>query len=205
MIRYFFHFLLFACAFTFFVPFAAEAAEKSRDRDIVITLPAETVLHSLQKMLPLEINTDNPDLQGQITLQSLKKLAINDNTLSIQGVVGGKNLSMVTTIANQKIRLKLGEVHLPVSCDLRTRFDKGKQQLFVTPFFPAPEQSTNGSNAIRPLLKALEGQEYPLQLDTLKLSNFKLGEKPFPLTMVPVDITGRDNALMINLQPQPTP
>lgn len=204
MIRSIFHLLLFVCAITLCVPLIAVAAEKSRDRDIIITLPAETVLHSLQKMLPLKINTDNPDLQGQITLQSLKKLAINDNTLSVQGIVRGKNLSMVTTIANQKIRLKLGEVHLPVSCDLLTRFDKGKQQLFVTPFFHTPEQSDTGSNAIRPLLKALEGQEYPLQLDTLKLSNFKLGEKPFPLTMVPVEITGRDNALMINLQPQPT-
>ena len=205
MIRSLFNLLLFVCAVTFFVPLVAGAAERSRDRDIVITLPAETVLHSLQKMLPLKINTNNPDLQGQITLQSLKKLAINDNTLSVQGVVGGKNLSMVTTIANQKIRLKLGEVHLPVSCDLRTRFDKGKQQLFVTPFFPVPAQSASGSNAITPLLKALEGKEYPLQLDTLKLSNFKLGEKQFPLTMAPVDIAGRDNTLIIKLQPQPTP
>ena len=205
MIRYFFNLLLFVCVVTLSVPLVAGAAERSRDRDIVITLPAETLLHSLQKMLPLEIHTENPDLQGQITLQSLKKIAINDNTLSVQGVVGGKNLSMVTTIANQKIRLKLGEVHLPISCDLRTRFDKGKKQLFVTPFFPVTGQSTPGSNAITPLLKALEGKEYPLQLDTLKLSNIKLGEKQFPLTMVPVDISGRDNALIINLQPQPTP
>ncbi len=107
MIRYFFNLLLFVCVVTLSVPLVAGAAERSRDRDIVITLPAETLLHSLQKMLPLEIHTENPDLQGQITLQSLKKIAINDNTLSVQGVVGGKNLSMVTTIANQKIRLKL--------------------------------------------------------------------------------------------------
>lgn len=204
MIRFFFNLLLFISALTFIVPPVAGAAESRRDRDIVIALPAETVLHSLQKMLPLEIHTNNPDLQGQITLQSLKKLKINDNTLSVQGVVGGKNLSMVTTIANQKIRLKLGEVHLPVTCDLRTRFDKGKQQLFVTPFFPVTDQSTPGANAITPLLKALEGKEYPLQLDPLKLSNIKLGKKQFPLTMVPVDISGNDNTLMINLQPQPT-
>lgn len=175
--------------------------ETAAGRDITITLPAETVLRSLQEMLPLELSPENANLTGQITLQSLERLSIDHNTLSVQGVVGGKDLSMVTTIADQSIRLKLGKVHLPVTCDLHTRFDPQKKLLMVSPTFPVKESSAPGASAIRPLLKALEGKTYPVALDMLKLQNIRIGKHRFPLTMEPVNIAGRDNTLIISLQP----
>ena len=59
-------------------------------RDIVLTMPAETVLASLQKVLPLTIPSQSSQLQGQIVLESLDKLFIHDNILSVQGVLTGK-------------------------------------------------------------------------------------------------------------------
>ena len=43
-------------------------------RDIVLTMPAETVLASLKKVLPLTIPSQSSQLQGQIVLESLDTL-----------------------------------------------------------------------------------------------------------------------------------
>ncbi|WP_028583592.1 hypothetical protein [Desulfogranum mediterraneum] len=173
------------------------------DRDITIALPAETVLHSLQAMLPLEITTPQSALDGQIMLTDLSKLDIRDNTLSVEGVLHGSNLSLVTTIANQQIRLKLGEVKLPVSCDLLTRFDPARKKLFITPTFPRKQSSVKPAGAaLRPLLAALGGKEYPLSLKSLQLLNITIGDRQLPLPMIPVKISGRENTLILQLRPQ---
>ena len=59
-------------------------------RDIVITLPAETVLASLKKILPLDMPSQNPQLQGDIVLESLDRLVIHDNIISVHGVQIGR-------------------------------------------------------------------------------------------------------------------
>jgi hypothetical protein len=127
------------------LPLAARgAAGGPQTKNIVITLPAETVLTSLQKVLPLDIPSQSRQLQGDIILESLDRLAIHDNIITVRGVLSGRNLMVTTRLAGQDIQLRVGEVHLPMTCDLQTRFDPGKKKLYVTPRFTDTAQ--NGGN-----------------------------------------------------------
>lgn len=200
-----FSFLVLAIAL-FLLPLAANAAPAASNkaqRDIVITMPAETVLASLQKMLPLAIPSHNEQLQGDIVLESLDRLAIHDNILSLHGVLSGKNLVLVTNIAGQDIQLKLGQIHLPVTCDLQTRFDQSKRKLFVTPRFTENAADKNKQEAsVGSLISTLGGKEYPVNLDALQLLNIKMGSRSIPIAMEPTNIAGIDNTLIFRLMPR---
>ena len=182
---------------------AAPTAPNKAQRAIVITMPAETVLASLQKMLPLAIPSHNEQLQGDIVLESLDRLFIHDNILSLRGVLSGKNLVIITNIAGQDLRLKLGQIHLPVTCDLQTRFDQAKRKLFVTPRFAETVADKNSQEAsVGSLIGALGGREYPVDLDALQLLNIKMGTRSIPIAMEPTNIAGTDNALIFRLMPR---
>lgn len=184
-------------------PGLSASADNTNQKNIVITLPAETVLASLKKMLPLNIPSQNEQLQGDIVLESLDRLVIHDSIISAHGVLSGKNLMMVTNIAGQDIQLRVGEVHLPMTCDLQTRFDPVQRKLFVTPRFPeAGRGNTNQEASLTPLLGALGGREYPVDLDALQLLNIKIGAKSIPIAMEPIKIAAMDNALIFHLLPR---
>jgi len=175
-------------------------------KNIVLTLPAETVLTSLQKALPLDIPSQSRQLQGDITVESLDRLVIHDNIITVRGVLSGRNLVVTTNLAGQDIQLRVGEVRLPMTCDLQTRFDPARRKLFVTPHFTDIAQNTgNGQDSLAPLLGALGGREYPVDLDALETLNIRVGAKSIPIAMEPVKIAGLDNTLIFHLQPRVRP
>jgi len=172
-------------------------------KNIAITLPAETVLAAIQKMLPLSIPSQNEQLQGDIILESLDRMAIHDNIISTHGVLSGKDLMVVTNIAGQNIQLRVGEVRLPMTCDLLMRFDPARRKLFVTPRFSDTGSGNNNQEAsLSPLLGALGGREHPVDLDALQLLNIKIGARSIPIAMEPVKIAGKDNTLIFHLMPR---
>lgn len=177
-----------------------DAAESGTQKNIVLTLPAETVLASMQKMLPLDIPSQSHQLKGNITLQSIDRLVIRDNVISMHGVLSGRNLVVLTNLAGQTIQLKVGALQLPVSCDLATRFDPARRQLFVTPRFNDGGQGQEGSAS--PLFAALGNREYPVDLEALQLINLKVGDRTIPITMEPVLIAAIDNSLIFHLHPR---
>lgn len=197
------------CLFTvlLLLPHAGASAPANAKplRDIVITMPAETVLASLQKILPLTIPSQHPGLQGDIVLESLDRLSIANNVLSVHGVLSGKNLLVATNIAGQNIQLKLGQVSLPINCDLQTRFDQASGQLFVRPRFANGSQAqaqNNPAGSLDPLLGALGSREYPVDLEALQMLNIRMGDRTIPIAMQPVNITGADNSLIFRLLPR---
>ncbi len=189
----------------FLVP-AMGGASGNSPKNITISLPAETVLHSLKNVLPLTLSPQSNHMQGQIILESIDKLNIHDNTLSLQGVVSGKDLAMTTKIGGRDIRLKLGAMTLPLACDLLTRYDYEQKTLFITPHFLDHEgQKNKAAASLTPLLAALAKKEYPVTMDSLQQLNVKIGDKNIPLSMDPVKIIGRDNTFILKLQPKVTP
>lgn len=168
-------------------------------RNIVLTLPAETVLASLQKALPLDIPSQSRQLQGDIIVESLDSLAIAETTITVRGVLSGRNLVVTTQLAGQPIQLRIGEVRLPVTCTLQTRFDAARRQLYVTPNF---NNSGNGNDDLAPLLGALAGHEYLVDLDALETMNIRVGSKTIPVAMDPVHIGGANNALVFQMMPR---
>lgn len=168
-------------------------------QNIVLTLPADTVLSTLQKVLPLDIPSQSRQLQGDIIVESLDSLAIVGNTITVRGVLSGRNLVVTTQLAGQPIQLRLGEVRLPVTCALQTRFDAARRQLYVTPNF---NNAGNGNDDLAPLLGALAGHEYLVDLDALETMNIRVGSKTIPVAMDPVHIGGANNALVFQMMPR---
>ena len=180
------------------------AGNNGPDRQpVVLTLPAETILASLQKVLPLDIPSQNRQLQGDITVESLDRLVIRDNVITVHGVLSGRNLMVVTTFGGQDLQIRVGEVRLPLTCDLLTRFDPGRRKLFVTPrFTDSTAKGNQNQDPMASLLSALGGREYQVDLDALETINIRVGAKSIPIAMDPVNIAGLDNALIFHLQPR---
>ncbi len=177
------------------------AAKSDSTQNIVLTLPAETILHSLQQILPLDIPSQSRQLQGDIIVESLDYLAIADNVITVRGVLSGRNLVVTTRLADQNIQLRVGEVHLPVLCALHTRFDPAHHALFVTPRFT--DASANGKDdGLAPMLGALAGREYQVDLDALEAMNIQVGSRSIPIAMEPIKIAGINNSLVFHMLPR---
>jgi hypothetical protein len=177
------------------------AAKNSPSAAIVLTLPAETILHSLQQMLPLDIPSQSRQLQGDIIVTSLDQLVIADNIITVSGVLSGRNLLVTTRLAGQEIQLRVGEVHLPVRCALHSRFDTVQRKLFLTPRFSDAAVGSS-SDSLAPLLGALAGREYQIDLDALEAMNIRVGSKTILLAMEPVKIAGINNTLVFHMLPR---
>ncbi len=188
-----------ALFFSLLIVLSLAKAASCKQKSIVLTLPAETVLSSVQKMLPLSIPSQGRSLQGDIIVESLSSLAIADNAITLRGVLTGRNLVVTTRIGGQNFQLRLGEVRLPITCTLKTRFDQAHRKLFVTPSFP---NSPNGDGDLAPLLGALTNREYPVDLHALESLKIRVGDKTIPIAMDPINIAGTDNTLVFHMLPR---
>lgn len=193
---------IFYCT-SIFLFFVFLAAAQAANRDVILSLPAETVHAAVKKILPLTIPTQGSTVQGQLILESLDHLSIRNNVISLHGVLGGRNMTVNAMVANKPIRVQLGELRLPVSCDLLTRFDRQSRQLYVSPRFK--DQGGGQDAGLASLLDGLAGQEYPLDLDALKRLDVEIGTRTISFAMQPANIVGQDNALVFYLQPQVKP
>lgn len=190
---------LILCVCLLFPAARAQAA----NRDLILTVPAETVLAEVQKVLPLTIPTKGKSFQGNLIVESLDKLSIADNAIAVHGVLGAKNMTVTVKVAGAPINVQLGEVRLPVSCELALRLDPQSGQLFVKPRFAGQHKDSSGQDSgLSALTEGLAAREYPVSLESLKKIDIKVGGRSIRLAVRPTSIEGRDNSLILSLQPQ---
>lgn len=177
---------------------------KAKTNPMTVALPASVIKESLQDILPLKIDEPNRYLEGLLILTSIDKLVMGENSAIVQGVLAGKNLSLVTQVGNQDLRIKVGNLLLPLTCDLTFRFDQNAKTLFVKPSLrqPAPGSVTDMSNSVTSLLTLFNGREYPISLSSLQTLNFKVGSQDILVNMEPVDIRVTKGQLIIKMVPQ---
>ncbi|MBM9613019.1 hypothetical protein JWJ90_01825 [Desulfobulbus rhabdoformis] len=168
-------------------------------KSMVLTLPAETLLSAVQQMLPLPIPAQGHRLQGDIVLESLDRLSIHNNTITVAGTLSGRNLLLTTRLAGQDFQVQVGQVRLPIKCSLKTRFASKQRKLYVTPTFP---DSANGGDDLTSMLGALADREYELDLDRLKALNIDLGNETIPVALDPIRIDATNNKLTLYLLPR---
>lgn len=184
------------------LPAITAQAGTSDQKYITISLPAPALMETIKSLLPLPIEPQNTPMQGRILLTSIDSLTINNDLLRMKGVVAGQDLAVNTQIAGQNIQLKVGQVVLPVTCDLSFRFDRKLKMLYLAPRFTPPKVETSSrSDALSPLFAAIGDKEYSLPLDGLQSFQAEIGNQIIPLTMEPVSISGVDNNLILELQP----
>ena len=194
------YFLLFfytvAC---FLIP--QDQIRAAQNQPVILTIPAPALHQAIRAMLPLSIEQSGDKFQGTIVVDSISKLAINRNLLSIEGQVSGRNMQMTTNIGGQDILLKLGKLVLPITCDIAVRFDPNKKTLFLTPRFQNPTHGHSSSaKTLLPLLNALGNREYPVQLDALQPLITKIGQETISVQMDPVNIQAGNNKMMLTFQ-----
>lgn len=169
-----------------------------------IALPANVIKQSLQDILPLKLDEPNRYLEGLLILKSIDKLVMGENSAVIQGVLLGKNLSVITRVGNQDLRIKVGNLHLPLTCDLAFRFDPKSKRLLVKPRIrpPAASSPADMANSVTSLLTLFNNREYPISLDSFKTLNAKVGSQNILVNMVPVDIRVTKGQLVVKMLPR---
>ncbi len=170
---------------------------------VTITIPADILRRTVSDALPVPLEKNNY-LDGDVFVESLDTLKIGKNVIFLKGVVAGNNLVMNTKIAGQSIRLKIGSVRLPMTCNLFLRFDSQRKTLFITPKFSDPGAAKNAdpADALLPLLTALGGKEYPVNLDSMQPFLLKLGSKNVPFKLEPVAVNTSQGMLSLKLRPK---
>jgi hypothetical protein len=170
---------------------------------ITLTLPATMIKESVQSVLPLPIVPEGDHLQGRLVLDSISRLEMRENGALVQGTVLGSDLALTTKVGNQSLKMKIGELTLPLTCDFAFRFDPAKQILYVTPRLqePAPTKNPN-ADAVLPLLALLGNREYPVSLDALKTFTTKVGGQDISVAMEPVDIHIAPQQMVVKLRPR---
>ena len=191
---------------TFFLVFLAGIIPaKAEEQVVTISLPAEILRQTISDALPIPIETKNHVMEGSIVVDSLDKLLVHDKSIFLQGVISGRDLAMTADIGGQNIKMKLGSVKLPVTCELFLRFDKQKKILFVKPVFPKPAKGQGedpAAEVLQPLLASLGGREYPVEFDDIEPFLFKLGARTIPVRLTPTDIQTLKGILVVKMIPQ---
>ena len=176
--------------------------QAAKNEPVTITLPAATLYQTISDMLPLPLEQTGDKFQGTVTVDSISKLEINEDLISLQGQVSGNDMQLTTNIGGQDLKLKLGKLALPVTCDISLRYDPAKKTIFLTPRFQNPTHGTsNSAKTLLPLLNSLGNREYPVKLDKISPFNAKIGSKTVSLRMEPLDIKAGNNEMILKLQP----
>jgi hypothetical protein len=189
-------FLLFLLAGTFSAAAVDQAA--------TISIPDNVLFLAIKDGLPIPIETQSQYMRGDVFFQSLEELQVREKSIFLKGVVSGQNVTMNTTIAGKDISMSIGNVQLPVSCELFLRFDVNKKILFVTPHFPKPKSlnSTDPGDALLLLLSSLAEKEYPVELDSIRPIMAKAGTRNISIELEPVDIQTQKGLLLIKMIPR---
>ncbi|MGK2945980.1 MAG: hypothetical protein ACSLFC_14760 [Desulfuromonadales bacterium] len=177
----------------------------SEEMAINISLPAEILYEIISDALPIPLEGNQELVDGNITIVSLDKLQVKDNSIVLQGVVKGENLSVNTSIAGRDLNMKLGTAILPVTCELLMRFDKIRKILYLTPRFSKPDKAGGGTelgDVLLPVLTAFADREHPVEFDAIKSLLVKVGSRNIPINLGLVDIQAKQGMMIIKLRPE---
>lgn len=169
---------------------------------VTITLPENVLRQSIESVLPLPLKPDN--LEGSLVLDTIDRFELGENSARVHGVLVGKNLIVTTRIGNQDLKLKLGEMHLPLTCDFTFRFDRQQKNLFIKPnleeSYKNPPPGEAGS--VLSLLALLDKREYLVSFDSMKNFQTRVGQRNLSVELEPVDVRISQKELVVKMAPK---
>ncbi len=171
---------------------------------MTIAMPEDVIHHSIQDILPMKIDEASQYIAGRLYLNSISKLVMGDNSAVIEGVLIGKDLSVITKVGDQDLRFKVGNLYLPLTCDLDFRFDALAKTLYVRPRLrpPKPGSLSDMENSVMSLLAVFNNKEYPISLTSLQTMNVMVGDQDISVHMEPVDIRVAKGELIVKMVPK---
>lgn len=179
-------------------------AEAGRIQPVTLTLPIATLHQALSTLLPLPIeqHKQNRNFRGTFVVDSISRLTVKqNNVIALQGQLSGRNMAVNARVGSQTIQIKLGQVVLPVSCDIALRYDQQRRTLILRPNFSDQTlQQDPTAASLGPLLDSLS-REYTLPLDKLDPLVGSLGATPIFVQLEPVDIRLNGDSLVLEFIP----
>ena len=96
----------------------------------------------------------------------------------------GHNLNIVTSIAGQTLRMKIGSLTMGFQCDSSVRFDPRSQTLYLRPVVTRLQSSSEAKTEIATTVAQLfNNHEFPLKLEKLEPILADTGTKLLNISM----------------------
>ena len=194
--------LISLSAFWAFLP-VTKSAQAGQTAPVSLTLPIATLHQTLNSLLPLPVEPQKKNFQGTFVVDAVSRLTVKrNNVIALQGHISGRNMAVNARVGGRTIQIKLGQIALPISCDITLRYDRKSKTLFLKPTFSKQDPKKNPTAAaLGPLLDGLSKEEYTLPLDTLKPLTGEIGDTPVSIQLEPVDIGLSKDSLILRFLP----
>ena len=184
------------------MPAITQAAPKAAD-NIVLSLPESALAQAIAAVTPFSFHSSSNMIQGTITVRGLHNLRLGNNNLRARLDLVGSNLEVITNLAGQQLRMKVGEVALAADVLAELRFDSRRQILFIKPLVDE-SQNVVGNEIGHSLIALLNGREFPLAMQDIKPFVAEIGGKTISITTRVTDIRALPQKLELSLTPKIT-
>ncbi|MFN2354386.1 MAG: hypothetical protein ABR512_07670 [Desulfopila sp.] len=178
-------------------------SEENADNRITLDIPEPLIEDIIDKILPLTFADDSSRLEGTITIEQISNLSLQQQRISGHITINGQDLSLVTSVANQDIRLKLGSAHVDFDSDADLRFDRKKQTLYIRPLVDGidAEEALQNGDIGKAILLFLHGREFPLDLRDIEPILAETADKTIAVNTHIADIRVIPGSLQLSLVP----
>ncbi|MDR3090297.1 MAG: hypothetical protein LBU39_10850 [Desulfobulbaceae bacterium] len=197
-------FLFLAIVFTFGLsmpPVTLQAASVKKAESIILRLPESVLAETIAAVTPFSFNSSAKMIEGVITVRGIHDLRLSANHLRARLDLAGSNLEVVTDLAGQKIRMKVGEVALAAEVLAELRFDGKRHILYVKPLVDE-SQNVGGNDVGRGLIALLNGREFPISMDDIEPFIAQVGGKTIAIATQVTDVRALPSMLELSLAPR---
>ncbi len=175
---------------------------KTGNGAITMNLPAGVILSAMEKSLPLDFKLDTSALLGSVSIDKIENLQFRKGSLSSRVSLSGHQLNIVTSIAGQNLRMKIGSLSMSFQCEATIHFDAASQTLFIKPQVTDLQSSTGQKADIASAIVLLfNNREFPFKIGTLKPFVKNTGNKLINVAMNITDVKLEENALSLHIIP----
>jgi len=195
--------ILSALAFTVFLAPHNLHADPAKNQLITMNLPDAVIAEALKRVLPLALNSSSSGLEGTITIVGITNFRVKDQQILCHLDLMGDNLHLVTSVANQDIRLKLGSARVDFDCEAHIRFDADREILFIRPTAgDMRSSSVLGKGEIgQAIILLVNGREFPVNMQGLKPIMVETSDKVITIKTHIVDIRAVEGAVQCSIAP----
>lgn len=178
-------------------------ADPAKNQLITMNLPDAVIAEALKRVLPLTLNSSSSGLEGTITIVGITNFRVKDQQIFCHLDLMGDNLHLVTSVANQDIRLNLGNARADFDCEARIRFDAVREILFIRPTTGDIQSSSAlGKGEIaQAIILLVNGREFPVSMQDLKPIMVETSDKVITIRTNIVDIKAVEGALQCSIAP----
>jgi len=187
----------------FTVNFSSPLHAAEKQNFITMNFPEAVIADALKRIVPLTFAGVSKTMEGSVTIAEISNLQLHDQKIFCHLKLMGNNLNLITTVANQDIRLKLGSAQVDFDCDAQIRYDAPRKTLFIRPVARGivAEDALKSGDIGKALLLFLNGREFGIEMKELDPIIAEASDKTVTIQTQIMDIRTVKGALQLALAP----